>query len=104
MSLAKKPLVSPTVVSSTAPADVLERIADALERIAPPSPRVPDFTVTDAYIWYPSGRMLAPVPHVNRVDMSLLKGIDRMRDILVENTQRFARGLPANNEIGRAHV
>jgi len=99
MSLAKKPLVSPTVVSSTAPADVLERIADALERIAPPSPRAPDFTVADAYIWYPSGRMLAPVPHVNRVDMSLLKGIDRMRDILVENTQRFARGLPANNAL-----
>jgi predicted AAA+ superfamily ATPase len=31
--------------------------------------------------------------------MSLLKGIDRVRDLLVENTERFARGLPANNAL-----
>jgi len=31
--------------------------------------------------------------------MSLLKGIDRMRDMLLENTERFARGLPANNAL-----
>jgi len=78
---------------------VFERIVNALERLAPPHPRPPDFTIADAYIWYPSGRTLAPVPRVNRVDMSLLKGIDRMRDILVENTERFARGLPANNAL-----
>jgi predicted AAA+ superfamily ATPase len=78
---------------------VFDRIAGALERIAPPHPRPPDFTIADAYIWYPAGRTLAPVPRVNRVDMSLLKGIDRMRDILVENTERFARGLPANNAL-----
>jgi uncharacterized protein len=99
MSLPKKPLPPPTLVSSTTPADVLERIASALERITPSPPRAPDFTTADAYIWYPSGRALAPVPRVNRVDMSLLKGIDRMRDILVENTERFARGLPANNAL-----
>jgi predicted AAA+ superfamily ATPase len=39
------------------------------------------------------------VPRINRVEMSLLKGIDRLRDILVENTERFARGLPANNAL-----
>jgi predicted AAA+ superfamily ATPase len=78
---------------------VFERIAGALERLAPPPPRAPDFTVADAYVWHPAGRTLAPVPRVNRVDMSLLKGIDRMRDILVENTERFARGLPANNAL-----
>ena len=42
---------------------------------------------------------LTPVAHVNRVDMSLLKGIDRVRDLLVENTERFAKGLPANNAL-----
>jgi predicted AAA+ superfamily ATPase len=99
MSLQKKPLVPPALVSSTVPGDVFERIANALERLAPPHPRPPDFAVADAYIWYPSGRTLGPVPRVNRVDMSLLKGIDRMRDILVENTERFARGLPANNAL-----
>src|SRR5262249_51688544 len=99
MSVQKKPLVPPTLVSSTPPADLFERIANALERLAPPHPRPPDFTAADAYIWHPSGRTLAPVPRVNRVDMSLLKGIDRVRDILVENTERFARGLPANNAL-----
>src|SRR5882672_6692997 len=94
MSLPEKP-VFPTVV----PGDVLERIANALERLAPAPPKAPDFAAADAFIWYPAGRMLAPVPRVNRVDMSLLKGIDRMRDILVENTERFARGLPANNAL-----
>jgi predicted AAA+ superfamily ATPase len=99
MSLSTKPLTPPTLVSSNAPGDVFERIANALERLAPPPPRAPDFTAADAFIWHPAGRTLAPVPRVNRVDMSLLKGIDRMRDILVENTERFARGLPANNAL-----
>ncbi len=99
MSLPKKPLAAPTLVSSTVPGDVFERIANALERLAPPHPRPPDFAIADAYIWYPSGRTLGPVPRVNRVDMSLLKGIDRMRDILLENTERFARGLPDNNAL-----
>src|SRR5215472_11853891 len=79
--------------------DVLERIADALERLAPPPPASPDFVGAEAFVWHPDGRRLAPVARVNRVDMSLLKGIDRVRDLLVENTERFARGLPANNAL-----
>jgi predicted AAA+ superfamily ATPase len=76
----------------------LRRIADALERLAPPARGATDFATADAFIWHP-GRGLVAVPRVNRVHMSLLKGIDRMRDILVENTERFARGLPANNAL-----
>src|ERR1700678_563203 len=94
MSRPEKP-----VFPSAVPGDVLERIANALERLAPAPPAAPDFAVADAFIWYPDRRMLAPVPRVNRVDMSLLKGIDRMRDILMENTERFARALPANNAL-----
>jgi len=78
--------------------DVLERIASALERLAPPGATLPDLGTADAYVWHPDGR-LVPVPHVNRVEMSLLKGIDRVRDVLVENTERFAKGLPANNAL-----
>ena len=77
---------------------VLRRIADALERLAPPASARADLAGTDAFIWHP-GRGLVAVPRVNRVHMALLKGIDRMRDILVENTERFARGLPANNAL-----
>src|SRR5579883_1960560 len=79
-------------------AAVLRRIADALERLAPPARGLADFGAADAFIWHPT-RGLVAVPRVNRVDMSLLKGIDRMRDILVENTERFARALPANNAL-----
>jgi len=77
----------------------LDRVADALERLAPPAPTPPRFDATDAFVWHPEGRRLAPVARVNRVDMSLLKGIDRVRDVLVENTERFAHSLPANNAL-----
>jgi predicted AAA+ superfamily ATPase len=82
-----------------ASADMLARIATALERLAPPPPPAADFAAAEAFVWYPEGRKLAPVRRVNRVEMSLLKGIDRVRDLLVENTERFARGLPANNAL-----
>ncbi len=84
--------------SSDSP-DTFERIAAALERLAPDAPGSPSFSSADAFSWHPDGRRLVPVAHVNRVEMSLLKGIDRMRDVLVENTRRFARGLPANNAL-----
>jgi uncharacterized protein len=79
--------------------DNLARIAAALERLAPGTSGAPEFTAADAFSWHPDGRRLTPVAKVNRVDMSLLKGIDRMRDVLIENTERFARGLPANNAL-----
>ena len=80
-------------------ADVLERIAAGLERLAPPAPAAPDLASADAFVWHPKSSQLAPVKRVNRVEMALLKGIDRVRDTLVENTERFARGLPANNAL-----
>jgi uncharacterized protein len=79
--------------------NVLQRIAEALERLAPPLPSGPDLSAADAFVWHPEARRLAAVRRVNRVEMSLLKGIDRVRDLLLENTERFARGLPANNAL-----
>jgi predicted AAA+ superfamily ATPase len=79
--------------------ELLARIADALERLAPPPAGAPDFSAADAFVWHPEGARVSPVTRVNRVDMSLLKGIDRVRDLLVENTERFARGFPANNAL-----
>jgi predicted AAA+ superfamily ATPase len=91
-----------TSIASTDFADVaslLARIADSLERIAPPRAATPDFDAADAFVWHPSPAGLAPVPRVNRVEMLLLKGIDRVRDTLVDNSARFAAGLPANNAL-----
>ncbi len=75
----------------------LARIAAALERISPPPPAKPDLTIADAYVWQAKERHLQPVPKVNRVELKLLKGVDRVRDLLADNTERFARGFAANN-------
>src|SRR3954469_19251655 len=80
-------------------AAIMSRIANALERLAPRPHAEADFGAADAFIWQPQGSRLSPVPHVNRVAMTLLKGIDRVRDTLMENTERFAKGLPANNAL-----
>ena len=78
---------------------LLARVADALERIAPPAPVDVDIDAADAFIWHAEGDHLEPVAAVNRIDIELLKAIDRNRDILLENTRRFARSLPANNAL-----
>jgi len=70
-----------------------------IERAVPPaSPKI-DLDAADAFVWNAATSALTPVPKVNRVDMVLLKGIDRVRDILLENTRRFAAGHPANNSL-----
>ena len=79
--------------------EALTRIAEALERISPPAAETPDFSAADAFVWHVSPDRLQPVPKVNRVDLSLLLGINRARDILLENTCQFSRGLPANNAL-----
>ena len=76
---------------------LLTRIAEALERLAPPPPGPPDLSGADAFIWHPADGRLAPVPQVSRVGIALLHGVDRQKRLLLDNTLRFARGLPANN-------
>jgi uncharacterized protein len=79
--------------------DLFRRIADALDRLTPPAATKPDFDAAEAFVWRAERGALAPVARVNRIDLSLLRGVDRVRDLLVENTERFARGLPANNAL-----
>jgi hypothetical protein len=79
--------------------EAMERIAAALERISPPGAALPDFAAASAFLWAADPDRLLPVPRVHRVGMELLVGIDRSRDTLMENTLRFANGLPANNAL-----
>ena len=76
---------------------LLRRIAEALERLSPPPAAMPELGGADAFVWHPALLRLAPVVKVSRVEIALLQGIDQQKAILLENTMRFARGLPANN-------
>ena len=78
---------------------LFERIARAVERLGPREPDLPDFEAADAFVWQAETVSFQPVKDVNRVPLSLLKGIDGARETLLANTLRFARGLPANNAL-----
>ncbi|MBL8791433.1 MAG: DUF815 domain-containing protein, partial [Rhizobiales bacterium] len=84
---------------SGAKQQLLERIASALERLAPPPPPAADVAGHEAFVWRATPPGLEPVNKVNRVELELLRGIDLTRDQLLENTRRFAKGLPANNAL-----
>jgi predicted AAA+ superfamily ATPase len=77
---------------------LLARVADALDRLAPKPPAPVDLMTADAFVWHDHG-VLDPVLKISRVDLNLLKGIERQREILLDNTRRFAKGLPANNAL-----
>ncbi len=79
--------------------DLLQRIAEALERLAPALPAQPDLDSAEAFVWRADIGLLEAVASVNRVDIGLLQGIDHQADQLLENTTRFANGFPANNAL-----
>jgi predicted AAA+ superfamily ATPase len=78
-------------------AELVSRITEALERLAPPPPAKMDLTSADAFVWHPVPPHLAAVPEVARVDIALLQGVEQQKKILMDNTLRFARGFSANN-------
>ena len=79
--------------------ETLNRIAQALERMSPRPITGPDFNQVDAFLWHTNPEQLEPIEMVSRIDLNLLVGIDRSRDTLLDNTIRFANGLPANNAL-----
>lgn len=79
--------------------DKLDRLIAAVERLAPATARAPDFEAADCFVWNAESGTLDPVTRVNRVEIKLIRGVDRVRDILLDNTRRFATGLPANNAL-----
>ena len=79
--------------------EALDRIAAALERLAPAPAPAPSFTEATAYVWHPDPDRLEPVETVSRVDLVQLIGIDRSKDVLLANTLQFARGYGANNAL-----
>jgi predicted AAA+ superfamily ATPase len=78
---------------------LLERIAQALERLSPSPAQPPQWQAAEGFVWDPAHRTLQPLNRIARVPLTLLKGIDRQRDLLTANTERFANGYPANNAL-----
>jgi predicted AAA+ superfamily ATPase len=78
---------------------LLQRIADALERQAPSAPPSAALNEADAFVWHAEGEQLEAVKQVNYIDLPLLKGISQQSDTLFDNTERFTKGLPANNAL-----
>jgi predicted AAA+ superfamily ATPase len=79
--------------------DALVRIANALERLSPLPNQASDMSAADAFVWHADPDRMEPIADVNRVDIGLLQGIERQREQLLDNTRRFAGGLPANNAL-----
>ncbi|MDB5473490.1 MAG: family ATPase [Devosia sp.] len=87
--------------------DYRARIASALAQIASslkdlgqePEKTIPVLGAADAYHWDGDAGVLMAVPRVNRVPLDMLKGIDAVQDILLRNTEQFARGHGANNAL-----
>jgi predicted AAA+ superfamily ATPase len=75
----------------------LSRLVRAVESLAAPEPKATDFNAAACFVWDAEAAYLSPVANPNRIELSLIKGVDHVRDILLDNTKRFARGLPANN-------
>ena len=75
----------------------VRRLAEAVERLAGPAPAVNNWEAADCFVWSPARLHLQPVNRPNRVELGLIRGVDHVRDILHENTLRFAEGFPANN-------
>jgi uncharacterized protein len=86
-------------MKASSESELLARIATALERLAPPAVTAHDFDAAEAFVWGSQPDHFTPVPQVNRVPLDLLKGIGRAADQLLDNTRRFADGLPANNAL-----
>lgn len=77
----------------------IKLLREAVQSLAPKTAKENDLDSADCFIWSPERLFLQPVSKPNRIAINLIKGVDHVRDILVENTQRFAQALPANNTL-----
>ncbi len=77
--------------------DKIEELTRAVEYLGGPRKVANDLSAADCFVWEPKTAWLQPVPRPNRIELALIKGVDHVRDILQDNTERFARGYAANN-------
>ena len=78
---------------------ILERIANALERLAPPDKKINNLDQSEGFIFESKSGFIRPVENINRISISLLQGIDNQKEILLNNTLNFSKNLSANNAL-----
>jgi len=76
--------------------NLLARIADALDRLAPPPGTPADFSTARLYRYDSAAQAFIPAPDY-ALALDLLVGVERQKARVVENLSRFARGLPYNH-------
>jgi predicted AAA+ superfamily ATPase len=79
-------------------APLLQRIAEALERLAPKPPPGPDFAAARLYRYESRTGAFHPAPDY-ALPLDMLVGVDRQKERYALNLRRFADGLPANNAL-----
>ena len=79
--------------------DFMERIADALDRMSPRPPTLPNLETGNAFLWHAEPDFFETISDVECLALELLVGIDRAKDTLLKNTIQFAKGMPANNAL-----
>jgi hypothetical protein len=84
-------------------AEIAARLAEISGALAAMTPAPADASgglgEANAYHWDAGAGQLMAVPRVSRVPLAMLKGIDAVQDILLRNTEQFARGHGANNAL-----
>ena len=78
---------------------LLERIANALDRMAPPEKKIDNLDKSEGFVYESKSGLVRPILEINRIPISLLQGIAPQKQILLNNTISFANNLSANNAL-----
>ena len=78
---------------------LLERIANALDRLAPPEKKIDNLHKSEGFIYDSKTGLIRPIEGINRIPISLLQGIEPQKKLLLDNTLNFSQNLTANNAL-----
>lgn len=77
----------------------LRALRQAVESLQPRQTPLLDLQRADGFVWNAERGEAQAVDKINRIPLALLIGVERQRDTLLANTERFAAHLPANNAL-----
>ena len=78
---------------------LLERIANALDRLAPPEKKIDNLHKSEGFVFDSKTGLIRPIEGINRIPISLLQGIEPQKKLLLGNTLNFSQNLTANNAL-----